>query len=180
MSDTEHPDLSVRHPDRRIARTMTAIVESFAEQALLQPVAEITVKDLVERAGIGRSTFYDHFASVEQLLLWLVDALIDWSRDDEGRMHLDVLLTFVAEMRGVTSAFLDMDACAARCEEAITEALSSGDLAPRQFAAAGSMGSLRAWLADDEPPPVEEFVVRTCAHVEAVTSTGPSETTTQR
>lgn len=175
MSDTAHPDLSVRHPDRRIARTVTALVEAFTDQARLQPVAEITVTNLVERAGIGRSTFYDHFGSIESLLLWLVDALVDWARDDDGRLQLDALLTFVAEMREVTSAFLEMDACASRCETAFAEALNGADLATRHFAAAGAMGSLRVWLADDEPPIVEEFVARTCALVEAVLAAGPTE-----
>lgn len=100
MSATGHHDLHVQHPDRRIARTLSAVVEAFTEQARHQPVHEIAVKDLAEQAGIGRSTFYDHFASIEHLLLWLVDALVDWARDAEGHVQFEVLLTFVAEMRG--------------------------------------------------------------------------------
>lgn len=166
MSDTAHPDLSVRHPDRRVARTMTALVDAFTEQARTQPVKNIAVKDLVERAGIGRSTFYDHFDSVESLLLWLVDSLVDWARDDDGRMQLDALLTFVAEMSEVTSAFLEMEVCASRCETAIAEELT-GDRAAREFAAAGAMGALRGWLDDDEPLVIEAFVANTCALVAA-------------
>jgi len=71
-------------------------------------------------------------------------------------------------MRDVTAAFLEMDSCASRCETAIADSLTSGDPAARRFAAAGVMGSLRVWLADEEALLAEEFVARTCALVDAV------------
>jgi len=175
MSDTEHPDLSVRHPDRRIARTRTAVVEAFTEQARLKPVQQIAVSDLAEHAGIGRSTFYDHFDSIESLLLWLVDELVDESRDDAGHLQLDVLLTFVTGLRDVTAAFLEVDSCAARCEAVIADALPGGGLTARQFAAAGVMGALRQWLTNDKRLPAGQFVTRTCALV-TTTLTAPQAT----
>lgn len=170
MSDTAHPDLSVRHPDRRIARTRTAVVEAFTEQARLRPVREIAVSDLVEQAGIGRSTFYDHFDSIENLLFWLVDELVDESRDTSGEFQLEALLTFVTATREVTAAFLDVDSCAARCEAAMADAFNDGDLATRQFAAAGTIAALRHWLTNDQRPTTEDFVTQTCALVDAALS----------
>jgi AcrR family transcriptional regulator len=174
MSDSNHQNLNVPHPDHRIARTLTALVQTFTEQARVQPVEEIAVRDLVRQAGVGRSTFYDHFGSVEDLLLWLVDALIDRSRDDKGDLELERLLTFVAEMREVSSAFLEVDACASRCERALAEALSPGELAAREFAAAGAMGALRRWLTNSDPAPIQEFVAQTCALVDVVLTASSS------
>lgn len=174
MSDNAQPDLNVRHPDRRIARTLTAVVRAFTQQAGMRPVNEIAVQDLVHQAGVGRSTFYDHFGSVEDLLLWLVDALIDWSRDDTGQLQLESLLTFAAEMREVSAAFLEVDACARRCEEALAGALSPGESAAREFAAAGAMAALRGWLAHSDAPPIEEFVAQTSALVDIILTNDPA------
>jgi len=168
MSDTGHQDLNVRHFDRRIARTLTAVVGAFTELARVQPVEDIAVKDLVDRAGIGRSTFYDHFDSVESLLLWLVDELIRWASNDAGEFELEELLRFVAEVPEVAAAFLQVESCARRCEVALAIALDAGESAASQFAAAGVMGSLRTRLAQDPSPPIEDFVARTCDLVTAV------------
>jgi AcrR family transcriptional regulator len=62
-------------PDRRIQRTRRAL-----EQALLELIAEkgydaVTIQDLIDRADVGRSTFYMHYLDKEQLLLSRVDEL---------------------------------------------------------------------------------------------------------
>jgi AcrR family transcriptional regulator len=51
-----------------IARTQSALVNALAELARDRPVRTLTVKDLIERAQIGRSPFYEHFGCVESLL----------------------------------------------------------------------------------------------------------------
>lgn len=65
-------------------------------------------------------------------------------------------------MRDVSSAFLEIDSCAARCEAGIAGSLDVGDLAQAQFVAAGVMGAFRLWLADDDAASAEEFLTHTC------------------
>ncbi len=48
--------------------TIEAILRAFRELFLERGFADIRVVDIVERAGIGRSTFYEYFQSREDVL----------------------------------------------------------------------------------------------------------------
>ncbi|MER8010849.1 TetR/AcrR family transcriptional regulator [Streptomyces sp. NPDC094149] len=54
--------------DRRVRRTQQAL-----QRALLQLMAEkgyesVTIQDIIDRADVGRSTFYNHYANKDELL----------------------------------------------------------------------------------------------------------------
>ena len=49
--------------DRRARRTRQAIKESFAALAANRPFPDLTVKEVMERAGVNRATFYAHFSA---------------------------------------------------------------------------------------------------------------------
>ena len=53
--------------DLRVVRTRKLIRDAFMDMVGEVGVARITVKDLTERAGINRKTFYLHFESIETL-----------------------------------------------------------------------------------------------------------------
>lgn len=53
---------------RRASGTKAAIVDAFS-RLLLRRQRRIRVADVVAEAGIGRSTFYDHFSGAEQVHL---------------------------------------------------------------------------------------------------------------
>ena len=54
--------------DRRVRRTRAALTDAFLELVVERPFDEIAVGDVIERAGVGRSTFYQHVANKEGLL----------------------------------------------------------------------------------------------------------------
>ena len=54
--------------DRRIAKTKKAIYTSFLELLNSKGYQAITVQDIIDRADVGRSTFYSHYESKELLL----------------------------------------------------------------------------------------------------------------
>jgi len=54
--------------DRRTLRTRTAINSAFRDLVLSEGYAALTVERVAERANIGRSTFYMHFKSLDDLL----------------------------------------------------------------------------------------------------------------
>lgn len=54
--------------DRRQRRTRRAIYAAFEQLLLEQHYRDITVAQIIERADIGRSTFYTHFDTKDELL----------------------------------------------------------------------------------------------------------------
>jgi AcrR family transcriptional regulator len=54
---------------RRSARTREALVEVHNRLVLERGKRQIKVGDIVNEAGVGRSTFYDHYASVDDIHL---------------------------------------------------------------------------------------------------------------
>ena len=55
--------------DRRIQKTLSALREAFFELVLSQSYDEISVSDIIEKANVGRSTFYQHFKSKDDILV---------------------------------------------------------------------------------------------------------------
>jgi AcrR family transcriptional regulator len=55
-------------PDRRIQRTKQLLSGALVELILEKGYDAVTVQDIIDRANVGRSTFYSHFESKEQLL----------------------------------------------------------------------------------------------------------------
>ena len=54
--------------DRRKVRTIKAIREGFATLLSKKRYSEITVQDILDEADVGRSTFYEHFKTKDELL----------------------------------------------------------------------------------------------------------------
>lgn len=57
-----------KKPDRRTERTRHALMMAFVDLVLTRGYFEINVDDIVEKANIGRSTFYMHYKSKDDLL----------------------------------------------------------------------------------------------------------------
>jgi AcrR family transcriptional regulator len=66
MTESVQPS---RRPDRRVARTRQQLRDALVELVLERGGWDVvTVRDVCERANIGRSTLYLHFADKEDLL----------------------------------------------------------------------------------------------------------------
>lgn len=61
--------------DRRAARSRKALSNAFVSLLGEKPYAKISIQNIVDRADVGRSTFYEHFENKEQLMLWGHDHL---------------------------------------------------------------------------------------------------------
>ncbi len=64
------PDASERNQRERLFGALVAITSEKGYEAT-------RVADVVELAGVGRATFYEHFTDMQELLLAAVDALIE-------------------------------------------------------------------------------------------------------
>jgi AcrR family transcriptional regulator len=60
--------MAARKTDRRTQRTRQALLSAFVELVLAGGYASATVEQIAERADTGRSTFYMHFKSKEDIL----------------------------------------------------------------------------------------------------------------
>ena len=67
--------MSVSSIDRRAVRTRGAIHRAFAALALQRGYEAIRVDDICSQAGVGRSTFYAHYAGKDDLLRRVFDHL---------------------------------------------------------------------------------------------------------
>lgn len=63
--------------DRRSQRTRHSLSEAFVQLLKEKGYSAITVSDLIERANIGRSTFYSHFRDKDDLFVSELDRVIE-------------------------------------------------------------------------------------------------------
>jgi AcrR family transcriptional regulator len=55
--------------DRRVRRTRESLHKALISLALEKQYDSITVQEVLDRADVGRSTFYTHFQSMDELLI---------------------------------------------------------------------------------------------------------------
>jgi len=63
--------------DPRIARTRQSLRQAALELAAERDLDAITVGDIAERAGVNRSSFYQHYSDKETLLADALDAVLE-------------------------------------------------------------------------------------------------------
>src|SRR6185312_4080365 len=54
--------------DRRVKRSRATVLDAFFTLVLKEPYERITVREIALRAGVSRSTLYEHFGSKDGLL----------------------------------------------------------------------------------------------------------------
>lgn len=55
-------------PDRRVQRTHEVLLEALRELLIECGYEDLTIQNIIDRAGISRATFYAHFESKDDLL----------------------------------------------------------------------------------------------------------------
>ena len=53
--------------DRRVTRTRAALIQAFDQLVLSRRKRKIRVADIVAEANVGRSTFYEHYGSADDI-----------------------------------------------------------------------------------------------------------------
>lgn len=67
--------MAMSQTDRRVKRTRLRLQEAIVALILERPFYKITVQHILDRADVGRSTFYMHFPDKEALLVSTFDDL---------------------------------------------------------------------------------------------------------
>lgn len=79
----QHPQTN--NVDRRVSRTVHTLRSALFELIQEKHYDTITVQDIIDRANVGRSTFYTHFRDKEDLLIG------DWKKFlDLLAVHIDL------------------------------------------------------------------------------------------
>lgn len=63
--------------DRRVVRTRDRLGDAMIELIQEKPFDEITVQEVLDRAGVGRTTFYAHYRDKDDLFLSDVDEFLE-------------------------------------------------------------------------------------------------------
>lgn len=79
--------------DRRVQRTRQLLNRALMELIVEKGYDSVTVQDIIDRANLGRSTFYAHYQDKEDLLLSGIDEVVHsliwgdeaFSKDEQGK-----------------------------------------------------------------------------------------------
>jgi AcrR family transcriptional regulator len=85
-----------RKPDRRIERTCSLLHQALGSLIREKPYDDISIKEILERANVSRSTFYMHFEDKDALLAAAIRSLLGAAQHEspEGAPGNDRLTSF--------------------------------------------------------------------------------------
>ncbi|WP_441289055.1 TetR/AcrR family transcriptional regulator [Sorangium sp. KYC3313] len=109
-----------RVQDRRVQKTRKLLSDALVALILEKGYDEVSIQDIIDRANVGRSTFYSHYENKEQLLLFGHEHLRALSLRDAGRA-LDFLPFYrhLAEMHELMGKLLSAE----KSERVLTRSL---------------------------------------------------------
>jgi AcrR family transcriptional regulator len=164
--------------DPRSARTRSSLQEALLALARERELDDIAVADIAERAGVNRSSFYQHYADKETLLADALDAAAEEAGADIPSLsaetleppqvlvdyldHLDQNAALYRRVLGDHGSAVAVARLRSRLEDVVGEGIARssapgvfGDL-PKDVVAAGIAGSvlgvLGVWLQRDPRP----------------------------
>ncbi|MGH2373308.1 MAG: TetR/AcrR family transcriptional regulator [bacterium] len=113
--------------DRRVGRTRRALHEALRSLILQKGYDHVTVQDVIDRADVGRATFYAHFQDKDDLLMSGFEEMLE-----SLRSHMAALLRGeerqLDEALGVSRALFDHAAGHRREYRALVGSRSGGAL----------------------------------------------------
>jgi len=177
-----------RKPDARTRRTHERLGMALLQLICEKPMDQVTVQEVLERADVGRSTFYLHFRDKEDLLLSQLERFLEMmstmlsARKETSQRVAPVTEMFahIAEQQTLYRALSDsgrlhdffdlaQDYFARGIERRVREMkraenLTSTELRVRSVALSGSLWSLFRWWmgrgAKEPPAQMDELFHR--------------------
>jgi AcrR family transcriptional regulator len=161
--------------DRRARRTREAVLGAFNQLFQQRRRREIKAADLIAEAGVGRSTFYDHYSSPDDVLLEALRAPFAALADTAvGQGDPSATLWLVehfwqnrARARELFDNVRMRDRVTRLLAEMVAERLDGAALAlPLELAATqlaeAALAPLRAWLCGGAPATAEVVAESLC------------------
>ncbi len=171
------------HKDLRVRLTHQMLIEAFLQLRREKPLRKITVRELCERAGVGRGTFYAHFLDVydlnEKLEMHLLNEFTQMLKETleqsdatasvrrvcrtvfallEKNEQVCRLLLSADNAEGV-ARFVEMgrQLCMEYYARYFTNTSQEKVAQYYRFVSSGCIACLQARLAQESRPPVEQF-----------------------
>jgi AcrR family transcriptional regulator len=162
--------------DRRVRRTRRALADALVSLVMEKRYGAITIQNLLDRADIGRSTFYAHYRGKDDLLLRSFERMLDTfdgcvDRDGPGVDRIAPvreLFRHVGEARGFHRALSSAHMLERLYEVGVNQSTSTiarrlamrraADVGPSlpaavvARAAAGALFALLRWWIDHDAP----------------------------
>ena len=166
-------------------QTRANLRQAFWELYATKPLKKISVREITERAGYNRATFYLYYHDVNELLDEIVDTVMgDVDALIKKRLlrgthldfsgHMGIILWMAREYRPYIRVLLGPGADPAFAERlkdtiwplidrfvmpAAGRSLDEGDrVIVRSFYLDGLLAAVRAWLMDDDPMPIDRLI----------------------
>lgn len=155
--------------DTRVARSHDQIVDALRTLLESTDPSEISISSLCAEAGVSRPTFYQYFASLDEVAVAglerrFIELRVGLPDGLDGPEVARVLLTrFLTDLDDGRSAWRRTigsgtalagarDAVESWFSERLTERAPDADPVVLRYAAAGFLGVVRAWLRQDPGP----------------------------
>jgi len=177
-----------RKPDARTHRTHQRLGMALLQLICKKPIEEVTVQQVLDRAEVGRSTFYQHFRDKNDLLLSQLEVFLQMTsttlsarKEASDRVApVTEMFAHIAEQKKLYRALADsgrlpdffdlaQDYFTRGIEQRLRESkrvgkMSATELRARSVALAGSLWSLFRWWmgrgAKESPAEMDELFHR--------------------
>lgn len=155
--------------DRRMKRTRTAIFDALIRLVFERRYDAIRTADVIEAAGVGRSTFYEHFRNKDEVLVAVIEPvfipLAAAASGRSSRAAIKAMLEHVWPQRALARMLFEpplssklQRKLAAMIEARLPEAQDGAPPALAAMgAAAGQLAMLRMWLVGEVPCSTDVF-----------------------
>lgn len=162
--------------DPRAQRTRAAILGAFVRLVFDRRYDAIRTADLIAAAGIGRSTFYEHFRGKDEVLVAATEPILrtlaSAALNRASAAQLRATLAHVWERRGFARRILE-GRTGRKLQERLAAMIAArlepgAPAAMRAMAvAAAQLTMLRLWLAGTVSSPAAELAphLQACAHL---------------
>jgi len=156
------------HDDPRVERSRAQLSEALTTLLRTRDARDISVSALCVEAGVSRPTFYQHFASIDEVAVAGIEQRFVRLRadlvDPEGAdASYRLVVAFLEDLEGERAAWQRTigSGTAFSATRDVVERWFADRLAERspgagpiavRYAAAGFLGAVRAWMLEEDGP----------------------------
>jgi AcrR family transcriptional regulator len=149
--------------DARAERSRQALLAAFSTLVQQQPYSTLTIRQIVRKSGVARSTFYEHFRNKDHVMVvameWPFGVLAANALGKGNRVQMIRLLTHFWDMRALArflrTASLQhklLAGLARRIEVGLPQRMDAGERGVRALALAASQWApVMSWLGGEHP-----------------------------